>query len=261
MMTLAGEQWTHVAMAIPGDDGLRTVELGPKGMLTRSVDEFIDAYELVGLARPRGSTTCRRAMTTAARLRLEFDDVEYSWSRCVIIGSTAILQRLAPDGSRSHIARGGLRAVDRFTQTASTDATKRPATCSSMIVDLLDARCDACRPLIRWPARSAVRPWEGRPSAADVVGLDGAPPLPRTSNRPSKMATPADIWVADGFSFRAVTDRARTTLIRNASLTSMACERGPTGNRADDRPPRPAAVAGEPPLSDRQPRAGKEVTS
>lgn len=254
IMTIAGEQWTHVAVVIGGDDGPRTVELGPKGMLSRPVDEFIDRYRQVGLARPRGSDHCRQAMNTAALLHLQLDLLAYSWERVAIIGSTAIAQRLAPDASRRRIAHTGLRAADRFRRASSSSPTagaKRPATCSSLIVDLFEARCTLCRPRVEWPARSAVRLWDSRPSPADVVGLDGPPPLAATrSARPNKMATPADIWVAEGFAFRAVTDHNRTTIVRRSSGSEAA----PSGSTC-------LATVEPDEHDDRQSRAGKEVTS
>ena len=132
LMTMAGEQWTHVAVVIGGDDGPRTVELGPRGMLTRPAADFIDRYRLVGLARPRGSDHCRQAMTTAALLHLQLDVLAYSWPSVTIIGSTAMLQRLAPGGSRGRIAESGLRAIDRvaniyFTRNDNADVWETQA--------------------------------------------------------------------------------------------------------------------------------------
>ncbi len=250
LMTMAGEQWTHVALVINGDDGPRTVELGPQGMLTRSTAEFIETYRAVGLARPRGSDLCRQAMTTAAVLHLELDVLDYSWPHCVVIGSTAMLQRLAPKRGRHHIARTGLHAAQRLNGSQTGSGARRPATCSSLIVDLFDARCERCRPVLRWPSRSPQRPWEARPSPTDVVGLDGPPPLSTgRAAAATKLATPADIWVADGFAFRAFTDHHRTVVLRDRSL-----------DQVDTSPPRcDASASADGP--DSNTREGKEVTS
>ncbi|MEM8924207.1 MAG: hypothetical protein AAGD35_11965 [Actinomycetota bacterium] len=217
LMTLASDQWTHCAIVAGSDPdpnggggSLRTVELGPRGLLSRTVEEFLDRYRLVGIARPDLSDICRSAVVTAALARLHLDDVDYSWPHCFVIGSTGFLRRFAPGRTERGVVRAGLGAARRIDGP-------RTATCSSLIDDLLDHACDHCRPATTWPSRPRVPPWQARPSATDVVGLDGAPPasLSAAPGAARALIAPADLWVGAGYAMRAVMSAERTTVLRD----------------------------------------------
>lgn len=217
MMNLAGDQWTHIALVIGDDDDPRTVELGPNGVFSRPASAFVERYRLVGLSRPDLSDRCRRAVVTTGAVHLEMGELDYSWPYCMLIGSTAMLRRLAPGSSQTRIIETGLRAAERL-RTGSGSKAHRQATCSSFMLDLLDAACPDCRPTVHWPARRRVLPWEPPPDATDVIGLDAAPPRSgrrdRAAGAARTLVSPADIWVAEGYALRAVSDGDRTTLLR-----------------------------------------------
>ncbi|MEL7155688.1 MAG: hypothetical protein AAFN30_03710 [Actinomycetota bacterium] len=227
LMNLAGDQWTHMALVIGDDDDPRTVELGPNGVFSRPVEAFVERYRLIGLSRPNLSDPCRRAVLTTGAVHLDMRELDYSWPHCALIGSTAMLRRLAPGPSEERVVETGLRAAQRLRALRGGNGHRR-ATCSSFMLDLFDAACDSCRPTVHWPARRRVLPWQPRPTVTDVVGLDGPPPATgrppgarfapaaRTAGGAARtLVAPADVWVADGFALRAVIDDRRTTLLHD----------------------------------------------
>ena len=140
---LAGEQWTHIAVVTNGDTNdesasqademarLRTVELGPQGVFSRPVADFLGRYRWIGIARPEMSPECRALVVGAARVHLNVRNIRYSWSHIVVSGSTSIVRRLTPAAMETQVLSTGLGTATRM-----VDATA--ATCSSFITDLLD---------------------------------------------------------------------------------------------------------------------------
>jgi hypothetical protein len=103
VLNLSADQWTHVALVVdPGRSRhqLRTAELGPRGCLSRTVDEFRLAYRSVGLARPAMGPACRHRVLDAARLHLDVGDVTYSWRYCMLVGGAGLARRFNVQAGR-----------------------------------------------------------------------------------------------------------------------------------------------------------------
>lgn len=204
---VTADQWTHVAVVAPICGELRAVELGPKGCATRSLADFEAAYRYVGYARPPASPACTRHMVDWAVQRVGVD-FNYSWTHFAVAGCASVARRFGPSGVQEAVTRASRRAAgftDRHLPGASV--------CSSFVWDYLGQGCEACRPVLRWPARDRVPPWRARPTVTDVSDRRDDEEPSVTDREARLLANPSDIWVAMGYAVRVVVDGDRATAL------------------------------------------------
>lgn len=209
VMVLSGDPWTHSAVVGSVGGELRTIEMGPHGCFSRSVEAFVSAYRFVGHARLDMGRPCVAAIAARAEQELELGRLRYSWQACALLELVALARRIAPAGWEEPIVRSGARVAAAYTGRATTDAV----TCSGFVARCLSAACPACRPRLRWPARDRVPPWRGGATATDVRPGSAVAWPSREQAVLELFTAPSDLWVADGVGVRTVVHPGLTTVL------------------------------------------------
>ena len=127
-MVVSGDPWTHSALVGAVDGELRTIEIGPAGCFSRSLEEFADAYRFVGHARLAMGEHCVDAVATVAETALQAGRLTYSYRTCAVIEAAALARRLLP-------GRLEARVVGRTIDSAASHARRldpSAVTCSGL---------------------------------------------------------------------------------------------------------------------------------
>jgi len=217
MVFLGGEQSTHVAASL---DGLSTVEFGPNGPLSRSLDEFIHAYDEVAIGALQLSRRCEIAVATQFTSMMT-ETRPYGWSFCAAIEASAVARRCCPPSLASPLERKIRRLATALEDRASPDLS----TCSSWIDEGLKAACRSCWPTVPWPARTPSPIHRQRVSTNDVR------PSPEwqltEACRPShrSLITPSDLFVSPAVQKRIVIGANQVVLRAVPPNDRRNCER------------------------------------
>lgn len=218
VMNITKDPWTHAAVVANVGADLRTVELGPDGCFSRSIDEFTSAYRIVGIARPAMSPTCRGAIGAAAASVLASAEISYSWRTAAVLQTVALARTCGPALIERLTIRLGARLAERVARRIGPDQL----TCSGFVDRCLAAACETCAPAPLWPVRPRLAPWRTMPDAADIcVGVHRH----RIDSRPVVrfMTTPTDLWAAGCWASRTVVRGADVTVVADPSRLRRAC--------------------------------------
>lgn len=228
LLAAAGDQWTHVALVVEIDGELATVELGlTQGCFSRPLEEFFGAYRMVGVARPAMSAGCTEQVCAAALRALDDERVAYSRRDGVLLFAVAFVRRCSPLRLEAAVSAGARRLAARWgSRIAEVDAATTPLRmmCSGFVLWCSQQACSACAAALCWPARAVVRPWRRRPTSTDVEAIHRGW-RGEVSSADYTLATPADVWVAHGFEFKAVRRPRGSVLLSDLATAPVRCGR------------------------------------
>ncbi len=200
--------WTHVAIVGDVAGSLATIELGPRGVFSRSIDEFRSAYRYTGEALLAGDERCRSQVATVAEGYLASGTIRYSWSSCALIGAASLLRCVMP----SVLEPVTIAAVEFASRALSGILPANAMSCSAFVLQCIASACKTCTPKPVWPRCSAVRLWASMPTVTD---LDSEAPraLIADPGLVQLLTNPSDLWVGCRWSAKAVHKPNKTTLI------------------------------------------------
>ncbi len=198
IMRVMGDPWTHVGIAVqPGiGGGLVTAEAGPSGSFSRSFDEFVQRYDVVGVLRPALCPTCIERAAAAAWDHVMRPRLHYSMPLCAANAAGPLLRRALPRRFESIAIRGAFR-LSRRALRRDPLATA----CGPFVAGSFDEACERCRIAETWPVRPRFGLLDRAPTVTDVH-------RDRTERAPAAatlgLMTPNDLWCGVPARYRAI---------------------------------------------------------
>lgn len=223
IMNVSGDYLGHCGIVAPADrDGdseerttardedLRVIELGPSGVFTRTIEQFVGAYRFFSVGRLRMHPRCIERVVTESERRLVADEMTYSMAACTLLEAFMLARRYAPERFEEHVNRFGVAAADRLVrQSPSTDIT-----CSGFVYECVLEACELCRPQVTWPTRRRVPPWQAAPWLTDVVPVRAVRPR-QNHDALRTLLMPYDLWAALPFDVKFVVRGDTATVIHD----------------------------------------------
>lgn len=212
IMNVSGDYLGHCGIITErgaGDD-LRVIELGPNGVFTRTIDQFVGAYRFFAVGRLRMHTECIRQVVAESERRLAADTMTYSMAACALLETFMLARRFAPARVEDCVNRFGVAAAGRLVERSpDTDIT-----CSGFVYECVLDVCDRCRPRIAWPTRDRIPPWEAAPWLTDVVPTRGQRPT-QDHDALRTLLMPFDLWSSLEFDVKWVVRGDTATVIHD----------------------------------------------